>query len=100
MKITAYFLGLALTAGMVAGCAGILESMAGSIAGNSAFYVVFKHLSDPVSTSRTYELPADRMVQEVRSVLRSRGFTVVERRAESEDLSRRTPRHAKKRRRS
>ncbi len=76
---------LALLALSPAGCAGFLESMAGSAAGNAAFHALKKHLTAPASASRVYELPAGRMIREVRSVLRARGLSARARSLEGEE---------------
>lgn len=78
-------LGLALVAGLLTGCTTFLESMEGTVAGKTAYYNIKKHWTDPASDSRIYDLPAERMIQAVRSVLRARGLTVIQREVEDEE---------------
>ena len=85
MKRAFYVFGLILISGLLSGCTGFAESMAGSVAGNATFLYIKKHLTNPVSSSQAYALPAPRMVKAVNAVFRKRRFSVVVRDIESKD---------------
>ena len=85
MKYTLHLLGFVLTLGIATGCTGFAESLTGAVAGNGLFLYVKKLLTNPVSRSQTYGLPASRMVGAVSAVFRNRGYSVVIRDIEGED---------------
>ncbi len=85
MKYASDFIGLALILGVLSGCSGFAESMAGSVAGNTAFIYIKKHLTNPVSSSQAYALPAPRMVKVVNAVFRKRGYPVIVRDIKGEE---------------
>ena len=85
MKRAIYLLTIILIPGLMSGCTGFAESMAGSVAGNAAFVYIKKHLTNPVSSSQAYALPAPRMVRAVNVVFRKRGYAVVTQDIKGED---------------
>jgi hypothetical protein len=87
MKIKALSFALILSTWLIGGCTGFIESVTGSVAGNTAFFLYKKHLAVPASESRIYALPSGRMIRAVHEVFQDRGLVTEKTEYEGEEPS-------------